>query len=218
MFKFSARLAPVLACLPIGLIPSVAHASKEDTQFWFYAIATGDLDENTHMRVDGSLRFREEARGDEQQTLRVTLEQDVLDGVRTGGGIGVFDAGGQTEIRPFHQTTISKGRVSARTRVELRFFDGAPRVELRLRQRLRYTQPVTDNVSASIAGEWLHLAQTQRPAIDPARDQWRLRSEIAWAASPDIRLAAAYMTIYTPQPTGPDRINHVPQATLTYRF
>jgi hypothetical protein len=212
------RTATLLAALCAAWQPSIAQAQDEDVQLWIYAVATGDLDDNTRLTLDASARWREQRRGDEQQTVRFNIEQEVTDSIRIGGGLGVFDAGGLTELRPHQEFTFTSGRLAARTRIEERFFDGADRMELRFRQRLRYSLPLGDDFDARLDGEYFTLVQTQKRNSDAARDQWRGRVEIGWKASKNLRLSLAYLAIYTPTPNAPDPLNHVPQAWIEYRF
>ncbi len=212
------RIAILLAALCAAWQPSSALAADEDVQFWLYGVVTGDLDDNTRLTLDASARWREQRRGDEQQTLRINVEQEIADFAQIGGGVGVFEAGGVTEIRPHQEMTLTAGRLSARTRIEQRFFDNADRVEVRLRQRLRYSMPVSSKIDARLDGEFFHLAQTQLRNSDAARDQWRGRAEIGWRTAPRLRVAIAYLVIYTPTPFAPDPVNHVPQVWIEHRF
>lgn len=212
------RTAMLLAALGAAWQPSSAFAADEDVQLWLYAVASTDIDDDTRITFDASARWREERRGDEQQTVRVNLEQEVADFARIGGGIGVFEAGGLTEVRPHQEMTLTTGRIAARTRIEERFFDGADQMEFRFRQRLRYTLPLANGVDARFDGEYFHLVQTQFRDPDAARDQFRGRVEIGWRPEPGLRVSLAYLVIYTPTPFAPDPLNHVPQAWVEYRF
>lgn len=218
MTKAVVRNAMVIAALCAAWQPSTAQAADEDVQLWIYAVTTGDLDEDTRLTVDVSARWREEARGDEQQTLRFNLEQELGSSVRIGGGLGVFEAGGLTEVRPHQEITVTAGGLVARTRIEQRFFDGADRVEFRFRQRLRYGVPLGGGFDARTDVEYFRLVQTQFRDPDAARDQWRGRAEIGWRPQPDLRVALAYMAIYNPTPRARDTVSHVPQLWLEYRF
>ncbi len=218
MIRWPVRFAMLLAATIAAWQPSIARAADEDVQLWLYAVASGDLDEDTRLTIDASARWREERRGDEQQTIRFNIEQEVGDSVRVGGGLGVFEAGGRTEIRPHQEFTFTTGRLALRTRIEERFFDGADRMEIRARQRLRYTLPIASKVEARLDGEFFNLVQTQSRDPDTARDQWRGRAEIGWRISNEFRLSLAYLAIYTPIPNARDPLNHVPQAWIEYRF
>jgi hypothetical protein len=212
-----------ISALSMAIPQYPVFAQEEDTQLWVYAIARTDISDRTSVTLDASARWREQQRGDEQQTLRATVLHEVTDGVRLGGGGGVFETeGGLTEVRVHQEMDLRRGRLSARTRVEQRFFDGADRMELRLRQLVRYTQPLGKRVRLSVDGEYLGLARTRerggnRPR-NQGRDQWRARSILSADISDTVTLGAAYMLVVTPRKGAPDRINHVLQAYLTMRF
>ena len=175
MLKQTSWTARVIACCALAWQPSSALAQDEDTQLWVYAIATGDVGDALELTVDASSRWRENRRGDEQQTLRFNLMKEVGEGISIGGGAGVFEAGGATELRPHQQLGLEFGAFSARSRLEQRFFDGAERMELRFRQRVRLFQPITGGIEASVDGEFLNILQTRNRGPDQARDQWRGR-------------------------------------------
>ncbi|MEO0643138.1 MAG: DUF2490 domain-containing protein [Pseudomonadota bacterium] len=199
--------------------PVAASAQEEDTQLWVYAVASAPLGDRGTLSLDATARWRERARGDEQQTLRANLLHPIAEGVRIGGGGGLFETeGGDTEIRPHQEVDLKFGRFSARTRVEQRFFDGAERVEIRLRQLVRYALPISNGIKMSIDGEYLGLAQTRERTSEGARDQWRARLIASADVSGAVTLGVGYLAIHTPQPGREDQLNHVPQLYLTSRF
>jgi len=218
MIRFVRSIAPLIACLAATWQPSSALAQDEDVQLWVLANVEGDLDENTGINVDYTYRWRDRIVGADQETLRVTIDQKVADNIVLGGGIGVFDAAGSTEIRVTQQMGLRRGGWSSRTRLEQRFFDGADRMELRLRQRIRYTHKLAPKLKGSIEGEFLYLAQTQREDPRIPRDQWRWRAFASYDLNDHLTLGAAYMLIHTPGGEVTDKVNHVPQAIVTYRF
>lgn len=212
IFMASAALAAVLA-------PARASAQDEDTQFWLNAAAAGELDEATDLTLDGSLRWREDQIGGEQQTIRVTVMREIAEGARIGGGGGIFETqGGATELRPHQELTVTRGRFSARTRLEERFFDNADRMELRFRQLARYTQPLGARLHLSVDGEYLGLLQTRERGSDAPRDEWRARAILSADASDRLTLGLGYLLIYTPREGLADRITHIPQGHVTLHF
>lgn len=215
---YAVRGLALLAALIAAWQPSIALADNDDTQLWQIVNVTGDLDKDTRLTIDASQRWREAARGDDQQTLRFTVEQTVADGVRLGGGAAVFDAGGNTELRPHQQITVTRGRFEARTRLEQRFFDGADRVEVRLRQRVQYNQPLGQGWRASVGGEWLGLLQSRESGEGFSTEQWRAQVGLARRISDRLELGVNYWLIASPRGDLPGRTNHVPQTVLTYRF
>jgi hypothetical protein len=212
------RCALLLAATCAAWQPSKARAADEDVQLWHFVNLTGDLDDDTRLTVDLTQRWREEARGGEQQTLRVTVEQTIAKGVRVGGGAAVFEAGGLTELRPHQQLIFVKDRFEARTRFEQRFFDGADQVELRLRQRLTYNQPLGDGWRASVGGEWLGLLQGRNAKQGASTEQWRAQAGVAHKINDKLEIGANYWLLIFPRGGQPARYTHVPQTVLTLRF
>lgn len=212
------RIAMLLAALAGAWQPSKAWAQDEDVQLWQFFNLTGDLDKDTRLTIDATQRWREEARGDEQQTIRVTIEQTVAEGVRIGGGGAVFEASGATEIRPHQQVIFTRDRFELRTRLEERFFDGADQVELRLRQRVQYNQPLGQGWRASVGGEWLGLLQGRNDGQGASTEQWRAQAGIAYRISKRLEVGANYWLLVFPRTGQPARTTHVPQTVLTYRF
>jgi hypothetical protein len=210
--------AALIAALAAAWQPSKAQAAEEDTQLWQVLSVMGDLGEDTRLTIDATQRWRETARGDDQQTFRITIEQEITKGVRIGGGGAVFEAGGDTEIRPHQQMTILAGRLEARTRLEQRFFDGADRMELRLRQRFTYHQPIGPGWRASVGGEWLGLLQSRNDDEGAATEQWRAQAGVAYKINDRLELGANYWLLKFPRGERRDRYSHVPQTVLLYRF
>ena len=208
----------VIACLVLAWQPSSVLAADEDTQLWIYAITTGEIGDSTTLTADATARWREDARGDEQQTLRVNIMHAVSDAVSIGGGAGIFEAGGSTELRPHQQIDLKLCRFSSRTRLEQRFVDGADRMGMRLRQRLSYAQPVSTRLTARLDAEYLNIVRSTSRGENQARGQWRGRILLSASLNERLSMGAAYLYIHTPRPNADDRTNHVPQAIMTYRF
>jgi hypothetical protein len=212
------RIGTLLAALACAWQPSKAQAQDEDVQLWQIVNVNGDIADGTRLTLDASQRWREDARGDEQQTIRFTIEQTVANGVRIGGGAAVFEAGGSTELRPHQQITFIEGNFEFRTRLEERFFDGADQVELRLRQRIQYNQPLGDGWRANLGGEWLGLLQSRNADEGASTEQWRAQAGVAYRINDQLELGANYWLLAFPRGNAQGRISHVSQTVLTYRF
>ncbi|MBI1403039.1 MAG: DUF2490 domain-containing protein [Porphyrobacter sp.] len=212
------RCPLLLAAMAAAWQPSKALAAEEDTQFWLVASATGDIADGTRLTLDASQRWREQARGDAQQTFRVTLERTAAEGLRLGGGAMILDAGGATELRPFQQAVYTTGRLELRTRIEERFFDGADRMELRLRQRIQISGKLGGGWRGSIGGEWLGLLQGRSRGQGASTEQWRALLGVSRQVAPKLDAGAAYWLILSPRGERRDRLSHVPMATVTWHF
>lgn len=218
MTRPALRFAMLLAAPIAAWQPSIAQAAEEDVQLWHIVNFAHDLDDDTRLTVDASQRWREAARGGDQQTLRFQIEQAVAKGVRIGGGAMVLDAGGVTELRPHQQVTFVLGRFEARTRLEQRFIEGADQTELRLRQRLQINLPLGKDWRGNLAGEWLGLLRSRNAEEGASTEQWRAQVGLAYKINARVELGANYWLLAFPNRDQPRRISHVPQTTLSYRF
>lgn len=212
------RFAMLLAALMAAWQPSKASANPEDTQFWLVGFIRGNLTDELYLTIDTSLRWRDPAFGADQQTFRATIEQTVTDDIRLGGGMSFFQTGARSEIRPHQQFRYARGGLDLRSRFEQRFFDGAQQVELRVRQRVQYTQPVAKGVKAIGSVEWFGIIQPRDPGRPNGTEQVRAIIGAAFQLSPDLDIAPSYLLQITPRVDRPDAISHAPQVTLNYKF
>jgi hypothetical protein len=212
------RFAMLLAALVAAWQPSKAQANLEDTQFWLVGFVRGNLDDDVFLTIDTSYRWRDPEFGANQQTFRVTLEKGIDDGVRIGGGLSYFQTGSITEIRPHQQFRFARGGLDLRTRFEQRFFEGADQVELRVRQRVQYTQEIAPRLEAFGSSEWFGIVQSRRDEGRRGTEQVRSIIGVAYEVSDNLDIAPSYMLQITPRPNEPDAISHIGQLTLNYRF
>lgn len=212
------QFAVLVVAFSVLCFPNEAAGQDEDLQFWILTSASGHLDEDTSLTIDATYRVREDVRGGDERTLRFLVEQDVTEFAKIGGGLGVFEAaGGKTQIRVTQQVAIRAGRFDSRTRVEERFFDSAEQVELRFRQRLRFRQPVSQDINLALSLEWLHLLQP-RSRNTQYRDELRPQVGFAYNVHDNISLGVNYLAIISPRGMQRDRINHIPQASIDWKF
>ena len=218
MTRWPMRSGLLLAALLAAWQPSKAQAADEETQFWLNGIVTGKIADRTTLTVDATQRWRREEEGSDQRTIRAMIEQQVGDEARVGGGIGVFETGGLTEIRVHQQAVFTPGRFELRTRLEERFFDGADQMELRLRQRVQYNQPIAKAWRAAAGVEWLGIMQSRNANKGASTEQWRFQTSVVHRVSDDLDVGAIYWLVIFPRGDLPSRTNHVPQAVVIWRF
>jgi hypothetical protein len=219
MTRRPVRCALLLAALIAAWQPSKASAQDEDTQFWLNAVATGEIADGTTLTIDATQRWRtQDEVGADQQTIRVMVEQQVAERTKLGGGVMAFDTAGLTEIRLHQQATFKLGRIEARTRLEERFFDGADQMELRLRQRFTYTQPIAEGWRGTAGIEWLGILQSRDADLASSTEQWRFQTSVVHRVSENIDIGAIYWMVIFPRGDRPARTSHIPQAAITYRF
>lgn len=213
------RVATLLAALAAAWQPSKASAADEDTQFWLLGFVRGNLDKDVFLVVDTSLRLREPRIGPDQQTIRVTIEKGFAENrLRLGGGAAIFETAGQTEFRPHQQFRYVRGGWDVRTRFEQRFFPGADRAELRIRQRIQYSHEVSEKVELIGSAEWFGVAQARDAARSTGTEQVRVIAAAAFDVGGGFEIQPGYLLWYAPREGRRDAISHVPQIALNYRF
>jgi hypothetical protein len=212
------RNLALIAAMLAAWQPSTARAAEEDTQFWLVGFARGKLDDDVYLTIDTSYRWRDPEFGADQQTFRVSVEKALDEDVRIGGGMSLFQTGGISEYRPHQQFRYASKGLDLRTRFEQRFFDGADRVELRIRQRVQYTQPLAPQVEVFGSAEWFGIVQSRRDGGRRGTEQVRNIVGLAYQVSDRLAIAPSYMLQITPRDGRPDAISHVPQLTLNWSF
>ena len=218
MTRMPVRIAMLLAATLAAWQPSKAQANPEDTQFWLVGFARGKVGDDVYLTVDSSYRWRDPEFGADQQTFRVSVEKGLEDNLRIGGGAALFQTGSVGEYRLHQQFRYAAGGLDVRTRFEQRWFDGADRVELRIRQRIQYTQPVAPRVEVVGSSEWFGIVQSRRSDGGRGTEQIRNIVGVAYQVNERLDITPGYMLQITPREGGPDAISHVPQLTLNWRF
>ncbi|MEN7537017.1 DUF2490 domain-containing protein [Aurantiacibacter flavus] len=212
--KRSAALLRLVPLAAAAICSSAAVAADEDVQFYIYLKGSFSIAENVTNTTEISPRWRE---GSDILQLRTTFETQAADGLKLGAGGAYIESGGRYEIRPHQQMVYSSGPISARTRFEQRFFEGADRVELRLRQNVQFSQPIAEDIKASVTAEALFTLQNRNRANTERSDQWRGEVGLQKRLSDEFSLSTAYRAIYTPRDTRNDTLNHVAILTLSWK-
>jgi hypothetical protein len=201
-----------LAVLAFTAFP--ARAADEDIQLWIGESVSAPLSAAVQGTLDLSQRFRE---GGNQHLARGTAEFRLSPHAVIGGGVAyVSTLGAADEFRPHQQVTLTYGPLALRTRIEQRFFDHAERVELRLRQRIGVTVPVSHRLKAGFAGELFYIAQSQDVGKGAHVDQWRANATLARHLASDLEGTLGYLAILSPR-DGPAKLSHVVQVSVTLR-
>lgn len=218
MTRMPMRIATLLAAMLAAWQPSAALANPEDTQFWLVGFARGDVGDGVSLTIDTSYRWRDPEFGADQQTFRVSLEKAIADDIKIGGGVAWFQAGPVGEFRPHQQFRYASKGLDLRTRFEQRWFEGADRVELRLRQRVQYTAPIAPRLEAVGSAEWFGIVQSRRTGGAGGTEQVRAIAGLAYEINDTLDIAPSYLIQLTPRSGRPDAISHIPQVTLNWRF
>lgn len=210
-----ARLCAAGCLAAIAAAP--ARAAEEDTQLWTTFTLAGTLAEGLEALAEVSPRARSEAAGDEMVLGRVAADYRIAPAVTLGGGLTFVEFAGGSEWRPHQQLVVNAGRLSLRTRLEERFFAGADRMELRLRQRVQLGIPLGEGTSLAGAAEILALVQTRNSGQRAQIDQWRVQATLRRRLTPQVEASIGYMLSLSPRAGRTDRLSHIPQIGVTFR-
>lgn len=194
---------------------SPALAADQDTQLWLYAEAVVPAAKNANATIELSPRFRDSG---DQWLTRGTIDFKLSPGVSLGGGTAYVGYSGGHEFRTIEQFTVGTGAFSAKSRIEERFFTGAARMQLRLREKLQVATPVARATKLIGAAELLYIARTETPGVDPHVDSWRFTAAVQHSFSKHVEGTLGYLLIYSPRDGQPDKITHVPQIMLKARL
>ncbi|HEU4651117.1 MAG TPA: DUF2490 domain-containing protein [Croceibacterium sp.] len=204
-----------LAMLAAASAATPARAANEDVQLWLSESLAAPLAPGIVGTFEVSQRFREAG---SQVLTRGAADVRLSPVAVVGGGVtyvSTFDA--RDEFRPHQQLTLSYGPIALRTRVEERFFEGADRMELRLRQRIAATVPLAERLRAAATGELLYVARSQSERTGAHVDSWRGGVTLTRSLTPALDGTAGYLAIFAPRQGSPDRLSHVAQLTVTLR-
>jgi len=209
------RTTAFLVLATATVLTSPARAAHEDTQLWVTQSATLPLAPRVSGNFEISERFRE---GSDQLLTRGIADFRLSRVAAVGGGATYVETfGGANEFRPHQQLTLTLGPVALRSRIEERFFAGAERMELRVRQRIGVTQPLASGLRAGIAGELLYIARPRSSADDAHIDSWRANATLTRRLAPRFDGTLGYLAILSPRSGAPDKLSHVLQFTLAFR-
>ncbi|MXO72585.1 DUF2490 domain-containing protein [Alteraurantiacibacter buctensis] len=208
---FPSALAALASLL---MLPAPARAAAEDTQVWLFLNGVVPMAEDVTATLELSPRLRE---GADQVLARGSVDWQVAQGVQLGGGASWVEQAGGHEFRPHQQLQFSHGPLQLRSRVEERFFAGADRAQIRLRQRVQLTVPLAQGLNGVANGELLYIARAESRTGSVRVDSWRATAGANYRLSPRAEIGLAYLAIYSPRAGARDRLSHVPQIRLTLR-
>jgi len=191
-----------------------AHAAEEDTQFWLFLNGVVPLGNDATATFELSPRARE---GGDLLLTRATVELSAAEWAMVGAGAAYVETNGEWELRAQQQVTFEFGPLAFRTRVEQRFFEGEPRSQVRLRQRVATSAPVAERTTLTGSAEVLYIARTENPEDEARVDSWRAIAGIQQRLSRNFTVSLNYLVMLSPRENAPDRLSHVPQLQLVFR-
>ncbi len=214
------------ACWPALLLllaaaTAPAHAAEEDVQFWLAETVSFAASPADSVTIDSSQRARSDKEsGGEQFLARITLDHRLAPGVQLGGGMAYLEGENDQEVRFHQQLTLSHSIWQSRTRLEQRFFEDGDGPTFRLRERVQATLPLDRAKRWMLVGAvegFFHLNRTagnDETGLVALRHQAGLRHRLG----PSLDIQLLYMQQRSFRDDAPDRVSHIPWATLSWRL
>lgn len=198
--------------------PVQAAAADEETQFWIDGNVSYDLGDGFAASVQIQPRIQLDDTANDQLFLRAGLDYRVSDFVQIGGGMITLGEYDPTEVRPYNYVNLGNGPLTARTMAEFRFFDEADQMELRIRQRVQLSQPISDSsTNILVSGELFYTAQTREEGGEDRVTQWRLIAGVTNQLNDNLQMQLYYLALGIPR-EGEDALAHIPTLGINYRF
>jgi hypothetical protein len=215
------------ALLAMSLPPAPALANEEDANIWLAQTATINLGEDMTLWLEAQERFTNDASRLGQLLLRPAIgyRLDSTTTISLGYAYVQTDplVGATTEEHRIFQQLSTRvagdGRgttVTARTRLEQRFFAGQEGTGWRLRQQVRLTAPLVGKTRLAVWTEpFIGLNQTpfQRDGIG----LWRSFAGLSAPLVPGVTIEPGYLNQQVRR-TGRDRTDHVANLTIATTF
>jgi len=212
------RGASLQAFACIFALSAPAHAADQDTQFWLGVSARVPISHHVGVTLEASPRIRSAAAQSDQLLFRSTLDTKVKSWLNVGLGAAFVASDGPNEFRLFQQVTLTTGPLALRSQLEERWFDGAPRVQLRARARAQLTLTVDSRDRALASAERFYVLQAAQPADRPKTEQWRFKLEWRHKLSPRLEFGLGYLLAIAPREGASSSVSHVPQLNLAFAF
>jgi len=189
-----------------------ARSETHEVQGWLTEAFTFKADKSTTVTIDLNQRARRQGSDDEQFLQRVTVEHGIAPGLRIGSGMLYAFSDTERELRPHQQITYTKGIFETRTRLEQRFFEGAPRTGWRLRQRMQLLVPIDTGKRWNVVAAGEVMFHLNRARDNDTKGFAVLRNEIGLRhkVSKHLDVQLSYMRQQSIRENRADQIVHLP--------
>lgn len=222
-----------IATISVGLLAlsaAPAAAGEPDAQLWTTAIANGPVLGDVTGWVEVQTRIGDDVSQLRQSKLRVALGYRFSDRLTVYGGYAFVTnhrspAPDATEHRIWQQASYPVGvlgpaRVTGRTRLEQRSFEGSGDVGWRLRQQVRVGVPLTTGSGPSLAGAIELLVALNDADWGSRRGLEQVRGFVGvnLPLSRQQALEVGYLHQRVQRAGQDEQVNHVGVITIAHRF
>ncbi len=206
-----------------------ARAAEADAEVWTNFWVWGSVSGKVLVSVDGSLRASDRGASAPAGVIRPLIGLQVTKSLSlwTGYTYAVSAPDSRSDVhehRAVQQVLwnvgkVGEGALASRTRFETRWVDGRSGTGWRIRQLLRFTQPINKaNTLVVLQSEsFINLNTTafgQSAGFDQIRNFVGLNVPIAKG----VAIEPGYMNRYISRSGAQDRVDHIASATAVFRF
>lgn len=225
MIRIGAAIAALLA-----LAASPAASAEQDTQLWTTAIASGPVAGDLAAWVEVQTRIGDDVSRLRQSKVRIALGYRTSDALTLYGGYALVTSRRQgdpdlTEHRLWQQAsytvaTLEALRLTGRTRLEQRSFEGSNDTGWRLRQQLRLALPLTPGRGPTLVSsvEVLMALNDTGWGADKGLDQIRGFAGVNLPIGAKQAIELGYLNQYVRRIGASDQMNHVGVLAFAHRF
>lgn len=209
-----------LAAFARTITGNIANATDQETQGWLTENVSVRADSATTVSVDFNQRARSARAGGDQYLDRVAIDHSIAKGVSIGGGITYQYNDREKEIRIHEQITLTKGIVSARTRLEQRMFDTRPDVVWRVAERLQIARPLDRAKSWTLIAntDLFFLLNRQKPSDTIGFNQFRTQIGFRRQLTRHLFVQATYLRQQSIRHGRPDAVVNAPWLIFGWRL
>jgi len=209
--------------LPLAALPSAAHATDDDLEFWFNPTITVALDEDTAIKLETAQRLRRESQNrPDTYFFRLWAKQKVSKGIVVAGAAERrINDGRRDEVRTMQQVSGRYGVARMRLRLEQRFAENAGgRMGLRVRGRIGADIPINNDKTLFFSPdiESFVTLRNSNPGGDIGKSEMRTQIALTYEVSDHLRVKAGYLMQYDLEQREVDTVGHAPILGLAFRF
>ncbi|MGB3738476.1 MAG: DUF2490 domain-containing protein [Pontixanthobacter sp.] len=212
------RLIKTLTLPFLMTMPASTALAEEDAQLWIDTVVSYPIADDTRFALQTQPRISLDGERTDQLFLRAGVSHRATKDATIGGGLILLGEFGPVEKRPYASVDFGSGPLTLRTMAEFRFFDGADRMAIRLRQRAQMALPIAARTDFVTSGEVFYTARSQSDDGDTRVSQWRAIAGIRYAASDKLNVSAGYLALGIPRPDAEDSLSHIPTIGASYAF
>jgi len=222
-------LCPLVCAIWIGVTPTAATAQSEDAAVWIGMAVQGPVSPRLQLLLDATARFGDANTRQATRVIRPMIGYQLSKQVSLWVGYARVEQFPSArapvyENRSFEQLSWNVGRlgrmsISARTRLEQRFFENGLGFALRVRQQVRLAIPLKGTkVSIVATTEPFLTLQSDVTGARHGLEQWRNSISFVAPVTEDISVEVGYLNRYSLHNSAPDGMDHIVPVTLAYHF